>query len=329
MFKNPRRIIHTLFGMLSMAIPFSLGRLTHNPWLAVMACFGALLLMNYVPANQLKTLDQIILIDFLALISFMLSALFAALPWLGILWIGCLAFIVQYLMSLNRYIGPGGFFLLMINGMLTSLVNISLRQRLLLVTFTLVGTSIAACLVLVENHLYERYPLWPTSIQWWGPDRTAFLKALNVASFSFLAYYLGFNLQLTNYYWVLVAAMTILQAETVPIAKQRQRQYILAALFGCLLAVGIYLTTSSTSLLACLSIICMGLICFTMPKSYLLGNFFTTPIALILFKIIKPTSNLTLIQSRMVSIILGTLIGLLGVVIYDYRNKPIETEFKA
>ena len=53
MFKNPRRIIHTLFGMLSMAIPFSLGRLTHNPWLAVMACFGALLLM-ITGTNQLK-----------------------------------------------------------------------------------------------------------------------------------------------------------------------------------------------------------------------------------------------------------------------------------
>jgi len=326
MFNCSRRSVHTFLGMLSMAIPLILGQLFHNNWLSVMACFGALLLMNYVPANQEKTIDQIILIDLLALTSFLISIILAAIPWVGLVWIGVLAFTVQYLMAINHYVGPGGFFLLMINGMLTSLSALPFKQRFMLVVFALIGTLISALLILFENYRYEKYPINPTNIRWFAHNRQVTIKALNYASFAFIAYYCGYNLHLPNYYWVLVAAITVLQSENVATAKQRQQHYVLAAIIGCTASLAIYLTIDSVLILSVLAVVLMGLICFTMPKSYLLGNFFTTPIALILFKLLKPESGLVLVRSRILSILLGTLIGVIGIMLYEYQTKQIEPE---
>lgn len=57
-----------------------------------------------------------------------------------------------------------------------------------------------------------------------------------------------------------------------------------------------------------------------MPKSYLIGNFFTTPIALILFKIVRPDLGTELIETRILAILIGTVIGLLGIWYYDSLN---------
>lgn len=61
-----------------------------------------------------------------------------------------------------------------------------------------------------------------------------------------------------------------------------------------------------------------------MPKSYLVGNFFTTPIALILFKIVRPDLGNELIETRILAILIDTILGLLGVWYYDVLNKKLK-----
>lgn len=68
----------------------------------------------------------------------------------------------------------------------------------------------------------------------------------------------------------------------------------------------------------------MFLITKFMPISYLFGNFFTTPIALILFKIFNPNQSTSLIYIRITDIIIGTCIGSLGLLVFEYVQSRVD-----
>lgn len=312
-----RLAIHTGFGMTSMALPFLLGGFLQNKWLAVMGCFGALILMYYVPVNKHVSMSQLLLIDIICIVSFPLSALAATNTLLAILWIGVVAFCVQYILSNNFLIGPQAFFILMINGMLASLNHLDFNMRFSLVGYAIMGIFIASLLAILENTIFEKYPLTLKGIELRPSNLKSFFHSINYALFALIAYGIGYNLHLNNYYWVLVSAITVLQSENMAIARHRQFHYIVAGIIGCIFALVIYVFIHLAFLLALLSIIMMGLICLTMPSSYLIGNLFTTPIALILFKLVRPELGTNLILTRIIAILLGTTIGVIGVLCFD------------
>ncbi|CAH1856605.1 FUSC family protein [Convivina intestini] len=319
-----RNYLHAFYGLLTLLAPLVAGTILNNNWLGVMGCFGALLFMYYVPVNRDNTLNQLLVVNLCAWISFPLSALASRVEWVSMLWIAGLAFFLQLIMSANRFIGPGVFFLLMINGMLASLHSMPLNTVCLLAVYAIFGAIFATLLALIENGQYEHYSLsWP-KIKVTNTDLPANLRALIIGLFAFLAYFIGYHLHLNNYYWLLVSALTILQSENVMTAKKRQLEYIGAGLIGTVLAFVIYSWVDAIFLLALLALLFMALICLFMPKSYLIGNFFTTPIALILFKIVRPGLGNDLIVTRILAILLGTMIGLIGVWYYDWLISKLE-----
>lgn len=320
---NKRQYIHAGFGILTILCPFLMATLTDNNWLGVMGCFGALIFMYYIPVNEEHTMNHLLLAVIISTLSFPISALASRIEWVGILWIALLAFIVQYIMNANDYIGPGVFFILMINGMITSLHKMPIYHVLLLSIFALAGTYISFLLASIENKIYEKNILMITQIKYRNSSLNGNIKALIIGLFSLIAYFIGYSLHVNNYYWILVSALTILQSEDITTAKKRQLHYIIAGLIGTLIAFIVYSYVSSIALLALLSMFFMGLICLYMPKSYLIGNFFTTPIALILFKIVRPDLGDSLIETRMLAIVIGTIIGLLGIWYYDSLAQKI------
>ncbi|KRM92808.1 FUSC family protein [Liquorilactobacillus cacaonum] len=317
---NKRQYIHTLFGVLTLLIPFAISALLHNDWVGVMGCFGALIFMYYIPVNKDNTMNHLITVVLISTISFPVSAVASRIEWLGILWIAVLAFSVEYIINGNHYIGPGVFFILMINGMITSLHQMSFLYVLTLSIYALCGTYIAFFIAYLENKIYENNKIKITQIKLRNHSLDGNIKALIIGTFSFIAYFIGYNLHLNNYYWILVSALTILQSENITIAKKRQLDYIVAGLVGTTIALIVYSYISSIIILAILAMLFMGLICIYMPKSYLIGNFFTTPIALILFKIVRPDLGTELIETRILAILIGTVIGLLGIWYYDSLN---------
>ncbi|MEM1457002.1 FUSC family protein [Pediococcus pentosaceus] len=320
---NKRQYIHAGFGILTILCPFLGAVLRHNNWLGVMGCFGALIFMYYTPVNKQHTMNYLLLAVGISTISFPISAVISRVEWVGILWIALLAFIVEYVMNANKYIGPGVFFILMINGMITSLHQMPMYQVLLLSVFTILGTYIAFLMASIENKIYENNKLTINKIKIRNYSLDGNIKALIIGLFSLIAYFIGYSLHINNYYWILVSALTILQSEDINTARKRQLEYICAGLIGTLIAFIIYSYVSSIPILIILSMIFMGLICLYMPKSYLVGNFFTTPIALILFKIVRPDLGDSLIETRILAIIIGTIIGLLGIWYYDSLNHKL------
>ena len=322
--KINRHVIHTFFGMSTMAIPLLISGLFHNLWLGVMSCFGALILMYYVPANQQKTMSQLLIVDAISVLALPISALLAG-SMATVLWIGILAFSSQYILTKEKMFGPQAFFILMINGMLSSLDQISIITRLLLTLYIIFGIGIATIFALIENWCYDKYAITVrlTSVKF--TQRIEFMRAVNYSLFAMLAYFIGIHSHLNNYYWLLVSAITILQAENIPTARHRQYHYVIAGVVGCIFALLIYTTIHETFLLMILAVILMGIICFTMPKSYLVGNFFTTPIALILFKLVRPELGTNLIITRLIAILIGTSIGIVGVVVFDIIMRQIKS----
>lgn len=320
---NKRQYVHAGFGILTILCPFLMATLANNNWLGVMGCFGALIFMYYIPVNREHTMNHLLLAVGISTISFPISAFMSRIEWVGILWIAFLAFIVQYIMNANDYIGPGVFFILMINGMITSLHQMPIYHILLLSVFAIAGTYISFLVASIENKMYEKNRLMITQIKISNSSLDGNVKALIIGLFSLIAYFIGYSLHVNNYYWILVSALTILQSEDITTARKRQLEYIGAGLIGTLIAFIVYSYVNSIVFLALLSMFFMGLICLYMPKSYLIGNFFTTPIALILFKIVRPDLGDSLIEARILAIVIGTIIGLLGIWYYDSLAKKI------
>lgn len=310
-----RNYIHTIYGALTMVVAFLIAIVFRNYWIGVMGSFGSLLFMYYIPANKDKTMTQLFLVSIISIISFPISACLSSTQWLTFIWIALLTYIVQYLMSVNGYLGPGIFFILMINGMIASL---SLMNALFLSLYAMLGVVIAVVFALIENKQFERYQINLKTIIYKTENIQPSIRALMMSVFAFLAYFIGYHLKLNNYYWILVSALTILQSENVIAARKRQIAYIGAGIIGTLIAFIIYSIVNIPIVLIGLSFVFMALISLYMPKSYLVGNFFTTPIALILFKIVRPEMGNTLIKTRILAIFVGTIIGLIGVLYYDY-----------
>ena len=326
-----RNYIHTIYGVLTMVVAFLIAIIFRNYWIGVMGSFGSLLFMYYVPANKDKTMTQLFLVSSISCISFPISACLSKTQWLTFIWIALLTYIVQYLMSVNGYIGPGLFFVLMINGMIASLSHLPLLNALFLSLYAVLGVVIAVVFAMIENRQFERYQINLRDIIYKTQDIQPSIRALMTSVFAFLAYFIGYHLKLNNYYWILVSALTILQSENVIVARKRQIAYIGAGIIGTLIAFVIYSLVNTPIVLIGLSFVFMALISLYMPKSYLVGNFFTTPIALILFKIVRPEMGNTLIKTRILAIFVGTIIGLIGVLYYDYimnKNWPIANKIE-
>ena len=208
--------------------------------------------------------------------------------------------------------------------MITSLHHMPINQTVILSIFAIFGTYIALFLAFIENTMYEKNKLSINTIKILNHSLDGNIKALIIGVFSLIAYFIGYNLHLNNYYWILVSALTILQSENISTAKKRQLEYILAGLIGTVISFIIYSYVSYVPFLILLAMLFMGLICLYMPKSYLVGNFFTTPIALILFKIVRPDLGNELIETRILAILIDTILGLLGVWYYDVLNKKLK-----
>lgn len=313
---------HAGFGMLNIALPLLIGILLHNYWLGVMGALGTLLFMYYVPSNGPKTFTQMVFIVIIGLVSFPISALVSTTPWLSLLWIGFLAYCVQYILTCNKFVGPGAFFIMIINGMLASLHHYPLHHVLQLAIFAYLGILTSLFFSILEPLImHEEQFTLKLYFNFQTADLQITTKSLIYGIFAFIANFIGYGLNLPNYYWVLIGAVAVLQAENIIHARQRQIQYISGSIVGCILSLVAYVYIQDRIVLACLAVLCIGTICLTISHNYLIGNFFTTPVALLLLKCAMPALPDSLVGFRIFALILGTIIGLLGILYFDHLMK--------
>lgn len=318
-------LAHAGFGMLNIAIPLIIGMTIHNYWLGVMGAFGSLIFMYYVPVNRERTFTQMVLVTGISIVSFPISALSSSIPWISVLWIGLLAYLIQYTLTSGKFIGPGAFFLMMINGMIASLNRFPLHFTLMLAVYAIIGALLSFLFSIIEPKLMGQPLSMQLNLTFEADNLQIAVKSLVYAIFAFIAYFIGYSLHLPNYYWFLVGAISVLQGENFVHARKRQFDYVIAAIVGCLFAWVVYEVVGNPIILAIIAILLLGVICLTINRNYMIGNFFTTPIALILFKLALPHISNSLIEFRLLAIVVGTTIGLLGIIYFDHLMKKQKT----
>lgn len=143
-------------------------------------------------------------------------------------------------------------------------------------------------------------------------DPAALLDALHYAAILFLATYISQSLQLTNAYWMIVSCAAVLQGDNLRAIMHRNVQRIFGTMVGLLIAallLSIAFTTLQSILLICFFFLTVE---FFIKRNYAIANFFTTPMSLLLANLARHQYLVSLLNYRLIGIVLGSLLGLLG-----------------
>ncbi|WFR75153.1 FUSC family protein [Lactococcus lactis] len=327
--KNIDKIILNVLNSIAILTPIILGACLNNLRFAVMGALGALIYNYYIPQNNHKGLVQILIVSSGTLISFSLVLFINQIPWITPIIIGILAALALFYTKRFHFIGPGPFFFIMIVSLAGTQKYIDLKTSITQIIYLLIGLLMAILSSLVGELLFYKLEL---------PKLNFIPKHNNISQITsrtvlnsffygvsiFLAFYIGENLNLFNYYWVVVACAAVMKADNLPFAIERHKHYILGAMGGCAIAwVAISLPLEIWETVLVIAIL-NALIYWKINKNYLIGNLFTTPLAILLFKLISPNINDIAVLDRMLGIVIGTTIGLVSVYIMHYVLENIK-----
>ncbi|WP_056943059.1 FUSC family protein [Secundilactobacillus kimchicus] len=304
-----------LFNNIALIAPIILGLIAHNIQLGVFGAFGALVYNYYVPQENKKGLVYFGLMGTIAFVGFFIGLLINIIPWVTPIFICTLGGLTLFINKRWNIIGPGPFFIMMIGSMAGTQAFVSFQRIETVSWYLLIGIlSAAASALAAECCLHVFHGTFIPEQSRFNND--SFLDVLMLLSIGyaiaiFLAFYIGKNLQLFNYYWIVVACAAVMKAENSKHAFTRFHQYVIGAAVGCglsfvLMSLPLNLTTHVVTI-----VLLNTLIYWQINKNYLVGNFFTTPLALLLFKLLIPQLNNDAIIARLVAVVIGTTLGLL------------------
>ncbi|MGK0607193.1 FUSC family protein [Enterococcus gilvus] len=307
--------IRHFFSIVCILIVFMIGYFQNQ---IAFASFGALGISTF---NYYKPLPHKHLIKYLFSIGiFMASSnllgMFAShFRWTAPIIVGIVAFLGRFFFRLYKIEKPGPYFSVMFVSIGVS-SNLDFSKIPLMTLFFMIGVLIAVVMAL----LFSLFDKCPISIY----DQQADLKERLVADPSviidsyfysailFFATYLSFSLKLYNPYWLVVSCAAILQGNNFNDVFSRNIQRIIGTIIGLVIAaLMMELHWSTLNQMFVISILYM-IVDFFKKKNYTVLLIFSTPMALMLSNLVHHQYISTLIQYRFISIILGSLLGLIS-----------------
>ncbi|MEJ6348966.1 FUSC family protein [Holzapfeliella sp. He02] len=318
------------FLALGFSITFML--IINNIQLGTLTIMGSIFFYYYVPQQNKAGIKTTILASMMGIIAYVLVSFSTLIPWLTPLVLSLICGISYFYSKMWRLVGPGPFFLVMISCIAGVHSFINLQVTFVSILFLLMGCSIAILLAIVNDWLLDRlkYPKLKDNTAIFTlkipqiPVEILF-KSFFYGGLIFLTFYIGENLKLFNYYWIVLSCASILQAESKSHAIKRHQHYILGTIIGCLISyllLSLPLTLTTTIILL---IIFHSLVYWKIKTNFLVGNFFTTPMAILVVKLNYATLNSTAIWSRFIAIVIGTSIALLSIYLFNYLKSKCIT----
>jgi hypothetical protein len=309
---NPVRLIG---AGICMAIPLIIGYLLNNLTIGSFGSLGIFTLLYYQPLPLPQLLRRLSIVGCSLLLGTVAGMFSSHILWLIPFTISSLAFCARILFRLYEIAKPGAFFIIMVSAMGAS-TNIPLAKIPIMASFVLLGvlTSLViaagisffepAQQVLVRKKMSLQERLYV--------DPAALLDALHYAAILFLATYISQALHLTNAYWMIVSCAAVLQGDNLRAIMHRNIQRIFGTMIGLLLSA--FLLNIPFSPLQTIFLICLLYVTveFFVKRNYGIANFFTTPMALLLSNLARHQYIISLLNYRLIGIVLGSLLGLLG-----------------
>lgn len=315
-FHKPKNAPLQLIGAgICMAVPLFIGYFSNNLTIGSFGSLGIFTFLYYQSLPLKNLLIRLSAVGLFLLFGNLVGMLTTHVPWLIPISIALIAFCARIIFRLYDISKPGAFFIVMVTAM-GSGTKIPLDRVPYMMSYVVLGilTSliVATILYFIEGAV-ETTPTKKMSLQErLYTDPAALLDALHYAAILFLATYISQSLHLTNAYWMIVSCAAVLQGDNLRAIMQRNIQRIFGTIIGLLIAAFV-LSFSFTSLQSIL-LICFFFITveFFIKRNYTVANFFTTPMSLLLANLARHQYMISLLNYRLIGIVLGSLLGLLG-----------------
>ncbi|MBM7689616.1 hypothetical protein BCR24_12665 [Enterococcus ureilyticus] len=314
-FHKPQKAPFRLIGAgVCMAVPLFIGYFSNNLLIGSFGSLGIFTFLYYQTLPLRELLIRLSSIGAFLLFGNLVGMLSTHIPWIIPIVIALVAFCARIIFRLYRIAKPGAFFIVMVTAM-GSGTKIPLESVPTMMSYVLLGviTSLVVAVVLffIERESVE--PQKKISLQErLYTDPSALLDALHYAAILFLATYISQSLHLTNAYWMIVSCAAVLQGDNLRAVMHRNIQRILGTMIGLLIAaflLSISFTSLETILLICFFFLTVE---YFIKRNYAIANFFTTPMSLLLANLARHQYLISLLNYRLIGIVLGSLLGLLG-----------------
>lgn len=307
--ENPFKIIGAGFCML---LILSCGYYLHNFTIASFGSMGIFTFLYYqnLPLKQLVI--RLSTIGIFLLGSNLLGMVATHLLWLTPLAVGIIAACGRLFFRLYDISKPGAFFAVMVSAMGAS-TKLPLEKIPLMSGYFFLGILLAVITAILV-HFTERDVSILSEQQSFHfrlqKDPAAFIDSLFYGAVLFLAVYLSQGLQLQNPYWLVISCAAILQGDNLRAMLHRNIQRIGGSIVGLGIS-AVLLNLPLTQFQTVLMITFLFVIVeYFIKRNYAIGNFFTTPMALMLSMLARHQYVSSLIQFRFLGIVLGSLLGL-------------------
>lgn len=282
------------------------------------ASFGALGIITF---NYYKPLPRKYLIKYLFSIGiFMASSnllgMFAShFRWTAPIVVGLVAFFGRFLFRVYKIEKPGPYFSVMFVSIGVS-SNLKFSQIPLMTLFFMIGVLIAVIIALIFSLFDKRATTVDTQQAGFKEritaDPSVIIDSYFYGAILFFATYLSFSLKLYNPYWLVVSCAAILQGNNFKDVFSRNFQRIIGTIIGLIIAaIMLDIHWSTLNQMFVISILYM-IVDFFKKKNYTVLLIFSTPMALMLSNLVHHQYISTLIQYRFISILLGSLSGLIS-----------------
>lgn len=283
------------------------------------ASFGALGISTF---NYYKPLPRKYLTNYLFSIgcfmagSNLLGMYASYFRWTAPIVVGIVAFLGRFLFRLYKIETPGPYFSVMFVSIGVS-SNLEFSKIPLMTVFFMIGVLIAVILALLFSFVDKRViTVDDQRISFKErliADPSVIIDSYFYGAILFFATYLSFSLKLYNPYWLVISCAAILQGNNFRDVFSRNIQRIIGTIIGLIIAALILeLHWNTLNQMFVISILYM-IVDFFKKKNYTVLLIFSTPMALMLSNLVHHQYISTLVQYRFISILLGSLLGLLSV----------------
>lgn len=316
--KKANRPWHIPFMVaLGTGIPALVGAYVARMDLAILACMGAMVFLYIQPFPLMPRMRRLCYCALGLVACFTLGLCASVNSYTATLALFIIVFGATLITRWHAVAAPGSFFFIMVAVIaIAQPFNLELLpQRAGLVAAGAVCSCLFALLYSLLPRAYPALPVPFISVLP-APDSRPFalvLEAGVIAFFVAASYVIAVSLALNNPYWVPISCAAIMQGATFRMVWQRKVHRVVGTAIGLVLASCLFGISLTPWWIAALIIALTFVIEFLVMRNYGLAVIFITPLT-VLFA--EATSSHwvpeVLLRARLLDIILGSLLGLIG-----------------
>lgn len=289
-----------------------LGYWSDNFKISSFATLGLFTLFYYRNIPMFSLVVRLAIIGLTLLLAFLLGLLSSFLPWTTAIVVAAVAFFSRVLTRLYDISKPGVLFYAMLSAMGGS-TTVSVDKLPVLILFFLMGVvfSVVGGIIIKSFDSRPESPLMLKSLKRrFYNDPIVIIDGVFYSGALFISVYLSQGLKLQNPYWVTLACASILLGENLRAIRERHLQYTFGAIAGLILSSLIFYFPFNRLQIVILVTLFYALSQYFVVRNYAVANIFTNPLAILLSMIAKGGQLSSLIQNRLLGILIGGFLGL-------------------